>query len=114
MKTPEEQQKAIIDALNGAFARDPDAIRALLCIRMPCNKALLNDPFVQVNTVPMISEESCDVGMLGVINGILAAANLPLVASKWKDGKMLGFTIYVPANEIKKDADHEALDHNGD
>jgi len=92
-----------VDCLNAAFAADPNAIHALLVNRVPCRAALADDPYVQVNDSPVLDPGSFQVGALGLINGILAANGLPLVASKWGDTvdeqgrhKLLGFCLYEP------------------
>ena len=69
-----------VDCLNKAFKADPDAIHALMVNRVPCNTDLANDEYVMISANKILSDESYTVGTLGLINGILAANNLPLVA----------------------------------
>lgn len=92
-------------ALDEAFRRDPEAIHAMISNRVPCNTALANDPFVVVEENQVLRSSAVPhytVGALGLINGVLAAAGLPLVASNWSDPnehgvcKLIGFCDYTP------------------
>jgi hypothetical protein len=92
-----------VEALNAAFAADPNAIHALMVNRVPCNQALADDPFVQVDIPPVLAPGNFQVGAIGLINGVLAANGLPLVAHKWSDEldndgrpRLVGFCEYVP------------------
>lgn len=73
------------EALNIAFQLDPNAIHALVVNRVPCNRFLADDQFVQVDGVPVLGKEYYQVGSLGLINAVLAAQGLPLVAAKWSE-----------------------------
>jgi hypothetical protein len=88
--------------LDDAYARDPAAIHALLCNRVPCNAALVEDPHVVCERNGVTTQEHFTVGMLGVINGVLAANGLPEVAAQWcisgDSRTLLGFVDYVPPN----------------
>lgn len=93
----------VVDALNGAFAADPGAIHALIVNRVPCNQALADDPFVQVDCPPVLRDGLFQVGAIGLINGVLAAIGLPLAATMFSDekdsdgrSKLIGFTVYKP------------------
>lgn len=101
----EQKQKmtdAAIRCLNNAYKRDPNAIHALVANRVPCNKGLADDPVVQVSSTP-VENGGYNVGMLGVINGILASMGLPLLAGQWdtppgREGPVfVGFCRYTPA-----------------
>ncbi len=59
--------ESALRALNEALAADPAAMTALLKHRVPCNAALRDHPTVQIGG----GVETPDVGMLGVINGII-------------------------------------------
>ncbi len=90
-----------VEALNLAFHEDPGAIRALMVNRVPCNRFLADDHFVQVDRDVNLDGEQFSVGAIGLVNAALAAHGLPLVASKWEmneDGpnKFVGFCEYVP------------------
>lgn len=87
-------------ALNEAFARDPQAMHALLTNRIPCNRALADDPFVVVE-VNRVLDDAQTVGALGLVNGVLSATGQPLVAAKYSDTgagpiRLSGFVDYVP------------------
>lgn len=86
--------------LNAAFAADPDAIRSLMVNRVPCNKVLAEDPFVQVDEDKQLHGEHFSVGAIGLVNAVLAANELPLVAGMWEmnesgPNKFVGFCNYV-------------------
>lgn len=72
-----------VDALNSAFKADPDAIRALMVNRVPCNRMLADHEFVQVDLDKHLDGEHFNVGAIGLINAVMAAHGLPLVATKW-------------------------------
>lgn len=98
----------VVAALNGAFAADPGAMRSLMINRVPCNMALANDPYVICEEDRNLAGDHFSVGALGVINGVLAAAGLPLVAAKWdmrEDGPNVfaGFIAYIPPNPACSD-----------
>lgn len=93
----------VVDVLNIAFESDPNAIHSLICNRVPCNKFLADDKFVQVAAPPVLEGEHYQVGALGLVNAVLAALNEPLVAVRYSDkdtdgrSKILGFCRYEPA-----------------
>ena len=93
-----------VDALQVAFTSDPNAIHALIVNRVPCNRFLADDPFVVVDQPPVLPDGNWQVGAIGLVNAVLAANGLPLVAAKLSDekdangrAKLLGFCEYVPA-----------------
>jgi hypothetical protein len=101
-----------VDALNAAFAADPNAIHALLCNRVPCNTELADDPHVVCETTPPLGDakETYHVGALGLINAALTASGLPRVAAKYSDttdeygrAALLGFVEYPTASKIPGD-----------
>ena len=98
-----ETDSATVRCLNAAFAADPNAMYSLICNRVPCNESLANDQFVVVDKPPIISLDCFQVGMMGVINGVLAANGLPLVATAWCEDrdaegrqKLIGFSLWKP------------------
>lgn len=98
--------KEILQALNAAFAADPNAIHALIVNRVPCNCILADDPFMQVDKAKVLEQPSYQVGAIGLVNGVLAAAGLPLIAVMFSEGtdaegrhKILGFCEYKPSKE---------------
>lgn len=76
-----------VELLNEAFAKDPNAIHALIANRYPCNRALADDPHIPVDTIPVVNWEYFQVGALGLINGILAANGMKQVAAKYSTDK---------------------------
>ncbi len=94
----------VIDALNDALARDPYALKVLLAFRVRCNPALAKHPTIQVGT------DGCDeffVRPIGLINGVLASLDLPLLAiQESAPGKIFGFQEYVPPAFPPEDEEH--------
>jgi hypothetical protein len=93
------------EALNRAFEADPDAIRALMTNRVPCNMRLADDPFVQVGEGTGLHGQYFIVGALGLVNAVLAAHGLPLVAGKWEmnepgNDEFVGFCEYVREEDV--------------
>lgn len=79
----------VIQTLNEAFEADPNAINALITMRVPCNQKLADHPTIQVGGNPDV------VGMLGVINGIVERLTGKRVAAIYgDDSKLEGFTEY--------------------
>ncbi len=79
----------VIQTLNEAFEADPNAINALITMRVPCNQKLADHPTIQVGGNPDV------VGMLGVINGIVERITGKRVAAIYgDDSKLEGFTEY--------------------
>jgi hypothetical protein len=100
----------VVDALNEAFEEDPVAIRALLINIVPCNEALAGHPTIQV--APMGSGYT--VGALGLLNGVLGALGLQLIASKWSNDtdergahKLLGFCLYQQGSSNNQSASEQ-------
>ena len=74
-----------VEALNLAYVADPNAIHALICNRVPCNEKLAHDPHVVVDVPPVLPDGNYQVGALGLVNAVLAANGLPLVAVRFSD-----------------------------
>lgn len=91
------------EALTVAFQADANAVQALLCNRVPCNQFLADDQFVIVESPPTLPGQHFQVGALGLVNAVLAANGLPLVAAKFSEpddkgiSQLLGFCDYTPA-----------------
>lgn len=82
----EETIEAILRMLNKAFEEDPAAIHALMINLVPCNEDLANDEHIPVQSLPGVRHTlPYSVSALGLINGVLSAAGLPLVATLWDD-----------------------------
>lgn len=93
-----------VELLNAAFAKDPNAVHALIINRVPCNREFAYDPHIPVDVVPVLPGEHFQVDAIGLINGILSANGMPLVAAKWSDErdeegrfKLVGFCEYKPS-----------------
>ena len=80
--TPAESiTDAAIDVLNRAFAADPAAIHSLLCVRIPCNRAMADDPTVVVEQ----GHVGYTLDVMGLINGLLGELDRALVATRVDD-----------------------------
>lgn len=73
------------EILQRAFEADPNAMHALTVNRVPCNKALADDPYVIVDNPPVLGRTHFSVGMIGVLNGVLVGLHLPRIAYKLDD-----------------------------
>ena len=89
--------------LQDAFNADQNAIYALISNRVPCNESLADDKYVIVGQSKGLSDGNWQVGVMGLVNAVPAANNLPLVAVVFNDGdgldgepKMTGFCDYIP------------------
>jgi hypothetical protein len=94
---------ALIAFLNAVVAIDPYAIAELLCIRVPCNRALADHPSVQVAVggdgcpITYIAPGSFRVGILGILNGYCGNIDDgPLegwgpIAAIYDEGRLLRF-----------------------
>ncbi len=97
--------EVFVRILNEAFELDPAAVHALLCNRVPCNERLADHPTIQVSENPVLSDGSCHVGMLGILNGVCEALTGRRIAARWnmdmKDdsASFTGFAEYVPSKE---------------
>jgi hypothetical protein len=85
------QIETVLSVLNSAFAADPGAIQALCENRVPCNRLLAEHPSIQV----CVDRYEALVGALGLLNGVLEALGVPLVASQWDGQRMVGFCAYI-------------------
>ncbi|SDH08469.1 hypothetical protein [Roseospirillum parvum] len=56
-----------LDILNQALERDPEAITALVNLRVPCNEKLARHATIQT----YLLDDSPRLGPLGLINGVL-------------------------------------------
>jgi len=89
-----------ITVLNEAYDADPAAIHALLLNRIPCNEKLANHPTIQVTEETVPKQTYYSVGVLGLLNGLIASATGTCVAAKFsepdKEGRatLLGFQKY--------------------
>lgn len=89
---PDIQQA--IDALNAAFAADPEAIEALLLHEVPCNEALEAHPTVQVGG-PV---GNATVRAMGLLNGAIEPLTGRRIAFQQDEetGRVIGFQVFEP------------------
>lgn len=59
-----------IEVLNRIHQADPSVLPALIVHRVPCNRALADDPTVQVGAPPGEADGPFEVGLLGIVNGL--------------------------------------------
>lgn len=88
-------------ALHVAFRSDRDALRTLFSVRVPCNEALADGPFIVVEETDGPTT-AWTVGVLGLINGVLTAAGQPLVAAIYSDDnppRLQGFCDHKPPHD---------------
>lgn len=89
--------------LNEAVAADPVALDALIDHRVECNTTLANHPTIQVTPMTFSSRsivtksdlDRCEVGALGLLNGVIEAVTGERVAGVWDDNKLVGFIRYI-------------------
>lgn len=60
-----------VEVLNRALSADPKAMSDLVLSRVPCNLDLADDPTIQCGSPGDDEANGYEVGLLGVINGIL-------------------------------------------
>lgn len=87
------------DILNEAFARDPAAMHSLCHNRVPCNSALADDPYVQVGKIVTLPGDVYFVGAIGLVNAMLAAYHLPLIATQFSEPNEMGIRMVVGFQE---------------
>jgi len=89
-----------LQTLNEAYEADPAAMHALICNRVPCNQTLADHPTIQCGVNNITPTETFEVGLLGVINGIIERITGKRVAARFSipdaDGrsKIVGFRQY--------------------
>lgn len=81
--TQAEQTQAILNCLTTAFEADPGAIFALMTNRVPTNQAMIDHPHMVCDEAYVVSKPPT-LSALGLLNGVLSAAGLPVVAAKWE------------------------------
>jgi len=108
--TNNERLQSVLNCLNAAYLADPQAVSALMCNFVPCNKKMVLHPHVIVQeNVGLCGMDT--VGTLGMINGVLTAAGLPRVTIKWSDKKNLDnrytFQGFVKAGDSAQPPEHQ-------
>lgn len=95
---------AFLRVLNEAQAADPVALNALLNHRVECNAKLADHPTIQVRPMTFSGRaivtksdlDRCEVGALGLLNGLIEATTGERIAAVWDDNdKLIGFIQYV-------------------
>ena len=91
----------MIAFLNELVAIDPYAIAELLCVRVPCSKALADHPSVQVQgsdgVLSYIAPGTYRVGLLGILNGYCGTIddgpkkNWGPITARYEDRRLVGF-----------------------
>ena len=70
--SPNEQIEQVLALLTEAHTADPQAINALLCVRVDCNSKLVDHPTIPVRLIKVgEGDDIYEVGALGLINGIV-------------------------------------------
>lgn len=83
--------------LNRLHRADPSVLNKLVYMRVPCNEKVANDKDVQVGFINNDPEAGCEVGLLGIINGLFgtdAAGHGFIIADVADNGTILGFHPY--------------------
>lgn len=84
---------AALGVLNSAIGCDKDAMHALVETRVPCNDLLADHTSICVTE--SAEGGGCEVGLLGVLNGILEPLTEERIAAVYTaDGKLAQFIIY--------------------
>ena len=80
-----------LEVLNDALMRDADAITALVNARVPCNDRLARHPSIRIGEY----EGVCQVGLLGLLNGILTDAPTAVVGAKGTRDERSGWFVRI-------------------
>jgi predicted aldo/keto reductase-like oxidoreductase len=75
----------IVKMLNDAYDNDPEAIQALLCNFVPCNKLTADHEHIQVELNNVLEKESFRLSALGLLNGVLHKLFNEIVCVKFGD-----------------------------
>jgi hypothetical protein len=95
--------QAAIDTLNSAFRADPAAVQTMFQLRRPCNRALADHPNILVAATGEGESEKFSIGLLGIINGIIAAAAGECMAVQVDEqGNILRFCPCNPNNIVEE------------
>lgn len=83
--------KQVCSMLNDLIAVDPSACRTLLSFHAYCNPDLINHPTIQVTSSNQ--DKLASIGIIGVVNGVLATLGIPRLISLYLDGTLVGFGV---------------------
>mgnify|MGYP003455689220 CR=1 FL=1 len=92
-------QSIVLGLLNEAHGMDPTAIESIMDNRVNVSWAVANHPHIVVGG----TEQNPHLGSLGLINGILSALGIPLVAIEYDQDhldEILRFVPYVKPKPI--------------
>ena len=95
--------------LNAAFNADPNAIYTLVRNRIPCNSELANTKHVMTHQVHVTKRNRKQIGVLGLINAVLSANGMPLVAASFDpvvgsptEFQLVEFVEHIPEKPVAK------------
>lgn len=98
-----DEVQTAIEVLNRIHAADPSVLPALIAHRVPCNRAVADDPTVQVGKIDGTDDE-WEVGLLGIVNGLYGVQGpkgVGFIAAHYDDEHRLTHFTY---NELSRDA----------
>lgn len=107
MIDPKAVTESFVATLNRAFAADPVAIASIVTRQVPCNRTIVADPTVMCVVDPE-DHEAARVGMMGVLNSLLADLGAPLVAYRCEPCedsgqlRVTGFEVYSPEPQAEE------------
>lgn len=83
----------VIDLLNEALVLDQGAITALFECRVQCGPELADHPTIQVGLLGDDNERRHQVGLLGILNGLLGVREdqWGYLSAVYEDGKIVRF-----------------------
>jgi len=91
-----------VAVLNEALERDPQAITALVNLRVPCNERLAGHPLIRVG----VHGGETRVGVLGLLNGALGASPSGVIGAKGRldaEGRLAIIECFVDLREDRTD-----------
>lgn len=108
--SPKEVSKQFIDALNELLKLDPESVDILLSFRVQANRCVADHPHFVVT-------RRGKLGIMGILNGLLARVKSPKIAYKYNRRRIIGFTLYTPPkgkNNVEDNlvANHRTLDQD--
>jgi hypothetical protein len=84
-----------VNILNQAYRADPEAISKMFAQRYSCNDNLADHPTIEVAG----GDDAPHVGVIGIINGIVADITGEKVAVIYDERGLAGFTVYLKKSE---------------
>lgn len=94
-----------IEVLNRIHAADDTVLPALIAYRVLCNRALADDPTVQVGRVEMPDRSDMwEVGLLGIVNGLFGVdeQSWGFIAAEYDDEKQLTGFVRTPSRPVEE------------